>query len=68
MSDEDVPDIPDDDELPGPDVETIEPHDGDTEGVEMDDDEDTDHLARLADPDVLAKVEAISPEDAGGQA
>jgi hypothetical protein len=30
--------------------------------AEHDDDQDTDHLARLADPEILARVEAIERE------
>jgi len=38
---------------------------GDPNASDVDDDQDTDHLARLDDPDTLAKVEEIEAEQGG---
>jgi hypothetical protein len=53
----------------GPPVEPVvieEEPDPDAKS-DMDDAEDTDHLARLADPDVLAEVERIEARDEEAQ-
>ena len=47
----------------GGSVTEVWPDDFDIDAADTDDDPDTDHLARLADPDVLARVEQIERDE-----
>jgi hypothetical protein len=47
-------------------IEPVDPKDlPEADPNDFDDDEETDHVARLADPEILAAVEKIEAEDAG---
>jgi hypothetical protein len=46
-------------------VEEVDESVGDAKESDVDDDEDTDHLARLSDPRVLAEVERLEEAEHG---